>query len=190
MYKAAVCGQTRSCEGHTLPHGKPKGDHSLWQPKTAAITARIRPLPRLQPHASTDHQQRHQRAQAPQPVHQGCRRRERQELHEQPFQQRQKQPLTLPFAPDAGPGEPSSFLKAKPAALRHCFPVRKAAGFRVFIFRWGRTAATVYQTARAHGSADRSDTASPAGTRSRWKHGIPPGKRALPRWPCWRCGPA
>lgn len=95
------------------------------------------------------------------------------------------------FAPD-GPRARTSDLSqiAKPAALRHCFPVRKAAGFRVFIFRWGRTAATVFQTARAHGSADRSDTASPAGTRSRWKHGIPPGKRALPRWPCWRCGPA
>ena len=89
------------------------------------------------------------------------------------------QPLTLPFAPD-GPRARTSDLSqiAKPAALRHCFPVRKAAGFRVFIFRWGRTAATVFQTARAHGSADRSDTASPAGTRSRWRHGIPPGRRA------------
>ena len=46
--------------------------------------------------------------------------------------QRQKQPLTLPFAPD-GPRARTSDLSqiAKPAALRHCFPVRKAAGFRV-----------------------------------------------------------
>ena len=87
---------------------------------------------------------------------------------------------------------PNQYTKGaddEPAALRHCFPVRKAAGFRVFISRWGRTAATAYQTARAHGSADRSGTASPAGIRSRWKHGIPPGKRALPHWLCWRCGP-
>ena len=80
--------------------------------------------------------------------------------------------------------------QAKPAALHHWFPVWKAAGFRILISGQGQTVATAPQTAGAHAPVVRSGTAIPTGTRSRWRHGIPPGRRAWQRWPCWRCGRA